>query len=316
MNTNGKETNSIFEEGWWLDAVAPGQWDCLEVRDSNGNLTGRWPLCYGKLLGFKTIKNPKYTQTLGPWIKSDASKYSKYLSTKKKVLEELIKQIPRKPYNFFITLDSSNEYVLPFRWRGFQISPTFSYRFSELSNLDEIYRQIDSKQKTVIKKAETALTVKDDCPIDVLIEMMRKTNVRQNRKKGLYKDVIFRIDDACQKHNARKLLVAVDDNNHVHAAAYLVYDDRTCYYLFGGADPNYRNSGAQSLLIWEAIRFASTVSRAFDFEGSNVEAIERFFRSFGSPFVVNYTVKRLNLFLTLADTFAFAFKKYVLKQHV
>ena len=311
-----KITNSIFEESWWLDAVAPNQWKCFEVRDSNGELTGRWPVCYGKILGFKTIKNPQYTQTLGPWIRCDASKYTKYLSTKKKILEQLIEQIPRKPYNFFVTIDSSNEYVLPFRWRGFQITPTFSYRFTDLSNIDELYRNIDSKQKTVIKKASTILSIKEDCSIDVLIEMMQMTNDRQNRKKGLYRDTILRIDEACQKHNTRKLLVAFDKDNHVHAAAYFIYDDRTCYYLMGGANPKYRNSGAQSLLIWEGIKFASTVSQAFDFEGSNVELIERFFRSFGSPFVVNYTVKRLNLFLTLADTFAVAFKKYILKQHV
>ncbi len=319
MNTNEKKemvTNSIFEENWWLDAVAPNQWDCLEVKDKEGKLIGRWPIYYGKILGFKTIKNPQYTQTMGPWIRNDASKYTKYLSQKKKILEELIAQIPRKPYNFFVTLDASNEYVLPFRWRGFQITPTFSYRFTDLSNIDELYRNIDSKQKTVINKATKTLTVKDDCSIDALIEMMQMTNDRQNRKKGIYKDTILRIDDACQKHHARKLLVALDEHTHMHAAAYLVYDERTCYYLFGGANPEYRNSGAQSLLIWEAIKFASTVSKNFDFEGSNVELIERFFRSFGSPFVVNYTVKRLNLFLTLADTFAIAFKKYVLKQHI
>lgn len=319
MNINeNKEvvTNSIFEESWWLDAVAPNQWECIEVKDEKGNLTGRWPICYGKILGLKTIRNPQYTQTLGPWIKSDASRYTKYLSAKKKVLEQLIAQIPSKPYNFYVTLDSSNEYVLPFRWHGFQITPTFSYRFHNLSNLDEIYRNIDSKQKSVIKKATATITIKDDCTIDVLIEMMQMTNDRQNRKKGIYKDTILRIDEACQQHHARKLLVAMDEHAHVHAAAYLVYDDRICYYLMGGANPEYRNSGAQSLLIWEGIKFASTVSKAFDFEGSNVELIERFFRSFGSSFVVNYEVKRLNLFLTLADTFALAFKKYVLKQHI
>lgn len=311
-----KETNSIFEEPWWLDAVAPGQWECLEVKNNNGELIGRWPICYGKILGFKTIRNPQYTQTLGPWIRSDASRYTKYLSNKKKILEALIAQVPNKPYNFFVTLDSSNEYVLPFRWRGFQYVPSFSYRFTDLSDLDELYRNIDSKQKTVLKKASEALTVRDNYPMDVLFKLMQMTNDRQNRKKGINKDMILRIDRACKEHEARKLLVAEDFQGNIHAAAYLVYDEKACYYLFGGANPRYRISGAQSLLIWEAIKFASKVSKSFDFEGSNVEAIERFFRSFGSPFVVNYTVKRLNLFLTFADVFSLAVKKYIFRQHI
>jgi hypothetical protein len=36
-----------------------------------------------------------------------------------------------------------------------------------------------------------------------------------------------------------------------------------------------------SLLLWEAIKHARTVTRTFDFEGSMIEPIERFFRAFG-----------------------------------
>lgn|GEM_PF-4541022 len=43
-----------------------------------------------------------------------------------------------------------------------------------------------------------------------------------------------------------------------------------------------RTSGASSLLLWEAIRFALQVAERFDFEGSMFEPIERFFRGFGA----------------------------------
>ena len=95
------------------------------------------------------------------------------------------------------------------------------------------------------------------------------------------------------EHSARKLLCAVDEQGRVHAAAYFVYDENTCYYLIGGGDPELRNSGAASLLLWEGIRFASTVSRSFDFEGSMIEDIERFFRAFGGTPQVYYRVSRL-----------------------
>lgn len=50
----------------------------------------------------------------------------------------------------------------------------------------------------------------------------------------------------------------------------------------GGGDPDLRNSGATSLCIWEAILFASTIVKKFDFEGSMIESIEKFFRAFGA----------------------------------
>ena len=37
-----------------------------------------------------------------------------------------------------------------------------------------------------------------------------------------------------------------------------------------------------SLCMWEAIKFASTVTKKFDFEGSMIESVERFFRAFGA----------------------------------
>ena len=50
----------------------------------------------------------------------------------------------------------------------------------------------------------------------------------------------------------------------------------------GGTDQSKRNSGANSLCMWEAIKFASTVTGRFDFEGSMLEPVERFFRAYGA----------------------------------
>ena len=41
-----------------------------------------------------------------------------------------------------------------------------------------------------------------------------------------------------------------------------------------------RNSGATSLVMWQAIQFVATVSQVFDFEGSMIEPVERLFRGF------------------------------------
>ena len=47
-------------------------------------------------------------------------------------------------------------------------------------------------------------------------------------------------------------------------------------------DPELRSSGATSLCMWEAIAHATSVTTRFDFEGSMIESIERFFRGFGA----------------------------------
>ncbi len=303
-----KEVNSIFEQPWWMEAVAPGQWDVVVIKSGN-QIVARWPYYKGKRLGFGIIENPLCTQTMGPWIDSSSPKYVNYLSKKKKLLEELIDKLPSG--NVDITLDSSNEYILPFRWKGFRFEPTFSYRFNDLSNLDKIYSNINSSTRNHIKNAEKILTIREDMPIDVLIEMQALTFKRQKRESPIPEDFIRRLDEACIKHNARKLLAAVDEKGNVHGARYFVFDDKICYSIMSGINPDFLQSGASSFLRWEGIKFAASVSKMFDFEGSNIEGIEQNVRSFGSEFVVNYRVYKLNFLLELADMLKPHIKKII-----
>jgi lipid II:glycine glycyltransferase (peptidoglycan interpeptide bridge formation enzyme) len=65
------------------------------------------------------------------------------------------------------------------------------------------------------------------------------------------------------------------------------------YYLFGGMDEAYGDSGAKSLLFWKAINMASEKNLTFNFEGSMIPGVERFFRSFGGELTpVYYIYKR------------------------
>ena len=61
-----------------------------------------------------------------------------------------------------------------------------------------------------------------------------------------------------------------------------MWDKHAAYYLLAGADPDLRNSGASSLLAWEALMRARERTDVFDFHGSMLRPVERFFRAFGA----------------------------------
>ena len=294
-----KEVNSIFDQPWWWDVVTEGKWQCAEIMTGD-QLVARWPYYITKRLGQKIISMPPFTQTSGPWICETATKKVTALAKRRDILTKLIAQMP-KNVNVDICCDSNNKYILPFRWQGFNYEPTFSYRLENLSNLDTIFSEFRDDARRQIRKPAKELIVCDTSSIDVLLAMQDKTFKRQNRVNPYPKDLLVKLDDACLKHNARKLLTAIDDKGNVHAAAYFVYDNNICYFLFAGADPDLRSSNAQSLLVWEGIRFASTVSKKFDFEGSNIEDIEHSLSSFCADFVVTYRVTRLSPLVSFAD---------------
>lgn len=291
--------NSFFEQPWWLDTVAPGQWSAAEVTN-DGKIIARLPYVKTKRFGNKIISMPAYTQTLGYWIDETGAKNARRFAREKELVSELVGQLP-KGYSADLALDHSCDYLFPFKWKGFTLQMAYSYRIEDIHDPEMIWCGLADNIRREIKKAQKLLCVEDDHSIEDLILMQSKTFERQGRNSHKNDELIRRIDKTLTDHNARKLLCAVDYEGRIHAAAYFAFDSRCCYYLIGGGDPELRTSGASSLLMWEGIKFASTVSKSFDFEGSMIEPIERFFRSFGGIPTPYWRVTKTNLLLDLAD---------------
>ena len=123
------------------------------------------------------------------------------------------------------------------------------------------------------------------------------------------RDFIRRLDKAAAQNQARKIFIAEDEQGRHHAGVYLIWDDNTAYYLMGGGDPDLRNSGATSLCMWEAMQFAATVTKSFDFEGSMLEPVERFFRGFGATQTPYFAVSKTNSKLIKTYRFLQGLKK-------
>ena len=309
MTDSITNVNSIFEQPWWLDAVAPGQWDAAEIM-KDGKVIARLPYIKSKRMGFKILGIPAYTQTLGYWIDDTSAKNARKYARNKDLVSELIDLLPNG-YNVDLSLHHSCDYLFPFRWRGFNIHMAYTYRLEEINDTEMLWNGFADNIRREIKKAQKQLTVEENHPIDDLILMQGKTFERQGRNQHSSDELIKRIDKTLLNHNARKLLCAVDTEGRIHAASYFVYDSKCCYYLIGGGDPELRTSGASSLLMWEGIKFASTVSRSFDFEGSMIEPIERFFRAFGGTPTPYWRVTKMNVLLCLADYLKPTIKKLI-----
>lgn len=301
--------NSIFEQPWWLEAVAPGQWGAAEV-EKDGRVIARLPYVRSKRFGFKMLGMPDYTQTLGYWTEDTGAKNARKHARDKDLIEQLIDQLPGR-CSVDLALDHSCDYLFPFKWKGYRMELLYSYRLEKISDTNTVWDGLADNIRREIKKAQKILTVEENHPIDDLITLQNKTFQRQGRPSRDDGEVLRRLDGVLQKKNARKLLCAVDSEGRIHAASYFVYDSRCCFYLVGGGDPELRTSGASSLLMWEGIRFASTVSGAFDFEGSMIEPIERFFRAFGGIPTPYWRVTKLNMVHTAADYMKPKIKKLI-----
>lgn len=273
---------SLFGEPWWLDAVAgPGGWDEVRV-ESGGHLEARLPYVLTRRRGFRRIGMPPLTQVLGPWFRPVPSKEATALGREKDLAAELMGRLPAHDafrQNFHPEISN----WLPWYWLGYRQTTKYSYVIDLADGPDAIWTRMQSNVRGDARKARDrhGLLVREDLGVDALAEVCALTNARQGRR-GPPQDIVRRAAEAASKRGCGAVLAACDPAGRVHAAMLLVWDERRCYYLQGGGDPALRNSGAHSLLVWEAIQRAASKSRLFDFEGSMVESVERFFRAFGA----------------------------------
>lgn len=244
------------------------------------------------------ILQPPLTQTLGPWLRSSNARYPQRLSRDVDLLQDLISQLPAFA-QFNQNWHFSNTNWLPFYWNGFEQTTRYTYRIPCLADPDAIWAGFRENIRGDIRKATNrfGLNIRYDLGIDEFLPLLLKTYHRQGRRFPHAVELLRRLDEACIKNKCRQVLLAEDEMGRKHAGVYIVWDERSAYYLMGGGDPQLRSSGATSLCIWEAIKFAADKTKSFDFEGSMVQSIERFFRAFGAIqtpyFAVTKTPSRL-----------------------
>jgi lipid II:glycine glycyltransferase (peptidoglycan interpeptide bridge formation enzyme) len=234
-------------------------------------------------LGFTAFVMPPLTPTLGPWIAPLEGREGSVLAREKDIVAHLHAQLPQHDYfaqNFAVEITN----WLPWHWLGYQQTTRYTYVLDLTRGEDALWNGCLPKVRSDVRKATSrfGVSIRSDVDLGAFLAVQELTFKRQGLRSPIERRVIERVDAACAARGCRKVFVAVDPTGATHAAVYLVWDSWCAYYLMGGGDPVLRNSGATSLALWEAIRFAATVAPVFDFEGSMMESVERFIRGFGA----------------------------------
>jgi hypothetical protein len=281
-----EESLPVFVQPWYLDAIcSTTHWDVALI-ERNEKVVAAFPYHFKKRGPYLIILMPFLVKMMGPYIAVDFQKKSK------RITEELIEQLPpvdEFAQNFHYDVTD----WLPFYWKGFKQSTMYSYVFEDLSDLDRTYAGIKSTYRNnKIKKAEKLVQIQTDLSLEEFYKIQQLTFARQGKQFVIPFSFLEKIDHALVANLSRKMFFAVDDAGRIHSVAYLIWDQKTAYYLFAGDDPNLRSSGAGIFLIWEAIQYTKNVLglNRFDFQGSMIPGIEKVRRSFGAKAIPYFRI--------------------------
>jgi hypothetical protein len=259
---------SIFCTSWWLDAVAPGCWRTHVVEEKE-RIVAAWPtVVRATRLGDVHVGAP-LTPYLGPLFPPGEG--ARRRSRELKLVESLLERIGRFGH-LEARCNPGFDYWTPLRWHGFQQTTNYTWRLPDLSDLEAVFAGFRENIRGHVRAAEkTGMTVAE-AELPDFLELHRRRFDRDPHG-------IERIDSAAALHGARTILVARDADGSARAGGYFVHDARFTTYLLAATDAEVR--GAASLVLWEAIKRAAQRGTAFDFEGSMLQHVESFVRSFG-----------------------------------
>lgn len=276
----------IFAKSWWLDAVVGKEaWDVAIAEDKQGNIEGIWAYCFKKQFGFKRIFMPPFTPYLGPvMLQSVFENEYQQRSAEHRIMASLLAQIPEcRDIRQKFQPELNN--WLPFRWEGFKQTTTYTYLIRDTHNPAAIFDGFKDTLQRQIRKAEKKVNVFESDNFRNPLKLMQRSVSQQGASLNISEAYAEKIDKACQQHQSRLILEAKDETGNLHAALYLVFDQQSMHYLYGGYEQTFADSGAMSLLFWKAIQVASEKGLSFNFEGSMLQGVERYFRSFGGNLV-------------------------------
>jgi len=289
----------VFSSNSWL-SIYGNDLKLIGIYKDEHQLIGGFYYLKTKKYGFTFIKLPPYTPHCGLFFINDSSNQSSVLSFQKEVLEEVCKYISNQASTLTVlALPSSIIDTQSFIWSNYKVIPNYTYRIDLNQSIEQIKSQLDSKNRNAINKAikEEVQVLENHISNQELFNFFSNSlhtagaNVYQTELENIFLQFA---------NSSNSFSLTAKKGDVVLGNVFCVYDKNTCYYLLGGVDKSSGIQGINNLLILKSIEKAKDLGCViFDFEGSMLKGVEKFFRSFGPTMHPYYTINKGKLWLEI-----------------
>jgi GNAT acetyltransferase-like protein len=282
---------SVFNSPGWL-AMYGNKLQLFGVYSGDDELAGAFFLYRDSKAGFSVFKNPPYTPHIGWIFENRSQNHARALSENKKAMEviaDFMQSLPVGVISCAFPFSASD--MQPFAWRKFKVVPNYTYQLPLALPAEELERRMATEPRNRLRKAvKEGLSVEKITDYDVVKMLVLKTFKRKNKaiNKALLDKILSGFADA-----SNSFAFAALNNGQPVSATLTIHDKSTAYYLLGGYDPAAKHGGGGNLCMWQSILHSRELGmETFDFEGSMLPEVERFFRGFGADLVPYYTVNK------------------------
>ena len=255
-------SSPLYGMCWYLDIVCPG-WTAI-ISDDYSFV---WPLPVNKKMGVSYVYQPFFTQQLGAFSNKEISA---------DMLNEAWNIIKSKYVHAHIQLNVTNPSInVKFEKR----------RLTHWLDLNRSYEIIYSSYSTNVKrnikkafKNKLELVISED--IEFFVKWMQRDY--NDRFKGIKEEHYQTLSKIYTNSKGKAQILSIKKEDNFLAQALFIKDKNQIIYLAGVNSAEGQKSGAMHLIFDRIIKENASSPLYLDFEGSMIDSIARFFKSFGS----------------------------------
>lgn len=294
---------TFYHKSYWLlnnigsSFKSAQSYELYYLTDKNNNWLAAFYIPTAKKFGKDFIVMPHMTPFGGVMISPAIHKLtiSKRIGNIKEINEIFISKLKEKTLLYY-SFSPENTDMQPFIWNKYITSIRYTYRVN-LS--DEKILWSNLQEKTSVNKAN-----KSNCKIKWGFDEYLDTYFQLNEKSFNSQNIINFNNDLTKKllielnKNSNCIIgIVFDENETPIGGCVLAYDTKRAYYIMGGVDRS--NNYGMSYLLWESMLYTKNILTldTFDFEGSMIPSIEKYFRKFGGELTPYYSLNNILLVL-------------------
>lgn len=284
----------VFAQPWYLDIVSSNQWDLALARD-NKVISGIWPYLLSKKYGFKRIAMPPLTPFLGPILSEnvDPSKTYKKNSYEFNEITTLIEQLPANSY-FRVKWFPESYSWYPLYHKGYHQTTRYTYIIRKDKEEVTLKGNLRKQVRNVVCKEKHKEAIRGWDEVASFLDMVQFTFSENQISHFFDRPMMSSLIQKSIDLNQGKIWAYYNENQQVIGAIYILEDDRKAYLLYTTKNQEGREKEAVACLIWHAIKDTIGRGKDFDFEGSMLEGVEKFFRGFGGEFVPYHEISKID----------------------
>jgi hypothetical protein len=260
---------------WYLDAIAE-HWDALVM----GNYEAVMPLVWLRKLGVKCLYQPYYCQQLGFFSRSDltAQQAENFITTATK----------KFPY-ININLNPSAIVVAG--------NSGFTSKRNLLLKLDAGYAKnkksfAESHRRNIGKAEKAGLHLTGSTELKTFQKFyLGNINPEKENFKPKHEKIFNALSQAILSEKKGEIITIVDKDENTAAASLLIHHQNRIINIINTSSPSGKRTGASHLLFDRIIEKLSGTGKVFDFEGSSIPGVARFYEGFGAKEEVFYNYR-------------------------